>query len=138
VEDPVGQVAPPFSRPIRDARTRARSGNFDLYAWFYVRLSGVFLLFLVFGHVLITHLINDVSVVNYAFVAQRWESPFWRSYDWLMLVLALSHGLVGGKVLVDDYVHRPGWRVVSLASLASFGLIFFIVGSLVILTFQPA
>lgn len=133
----MGLVAPPANRPSRMAHARAPSGNFDLYAWFFMRVSGVFLLFLVFGHVLITHLINDVSVVNYAFVAQRWASPFWRSYDWLMLVLALSHGLVGGKVLVDDYVHRPGWRVLSLAALASFGLIFAIVGSLVILTFQP-
>ena len=118
-------------------RRRAGGGNFELYSWFYMRVSGVFLILLVFAHVVIMHLINDVSAINYAFVAARWASPFWRTYDWLMLVLALSHGLNGLKIIVDDYVHRPGLHVLAYAALASFGIIFVIVGSLVILTFQP-
>ncbi|MGH2461244.1 MAG: succinate dehydrogenase hydrophobic membrane anchor subunit [Chloroflexota bacterium] len=112
-------------------------GSFELYAWLFMRVSGVFLLFLVFGHVLIVHVINDISSVNYLFVAHRWASPFWRTYDWLMLVLALAHGANGLKIVIDDYVHRPAWRVLALAGLASFAVIFVIIGSLVILTFQP-
>jgi succinate dehydrogenase / fumarate reductase membrane anchor subunit len=114
-----------------------QSGNFELTVWLYLRVSGVLMLFLVFGHVLIMHVINDVSVVNYAFVAQRWSTPFWRTYDWLMLVLALSHGVVGMRILVYDYIHRAGWRIFSLISLYSLGVVFLILGSLVILTFQP-
>lgn len=118
-------------------RRRAGGGNFELYSWFFMRISGVFLLFLVFGHVLIMHIINDIGAINYTFVALRWESPFWRTYDWLMLVLALAHGLNGLKITVDDYVHRPVLRVLSLSALVSFGFVFVIIGSLVILTFQP-
>jgi succinate dehydrogenase / fumarate reductase membrane anchor subunit len=129
---------PPASQGgVPQTSVTSGSGNFELYSWFYVRVSGVFLLFLVFGHVLIMHIVNDVAVVNYAFVAERWSTPFWRTYDWLMLVLALSHGVVGMRVLVYDYVHQLGWRIFSLASLYSLGVIFLILGSLVILTFQP-
>ncbi len=130
-----------ITEPVRTSPARRRrpggGSNFELYTWFFMRVSGVFLLFLVFGHVLIVHVINDISMVNYIFVAHRWESPFWRTYDWLMLVLALAHGTNGLKTLIDDYVHRPAYRVLSLAALASFSLIFLIVGSLVILTFEP-
>ncbi len=123
--------ASPYRRPP------SGGDGFELYAWFFMRVSGVFLLFLVFGHVLIVHVINDITAVNYLFVAQRWESPFWRTYDWLMLILALAHGANGLRIVIDDYVHRPAWRIVSLAALVSFSAIFLIVGSLVILTFQP-
>lgn len=131
-------VAPTGQREGPSVETAGNgSNNAELWSWFYLRLSGLLLLFLVFGHVLIMHLINDISVVNYAFVAQRWSTPFWRTYDWLMLVLALSHGLLGLRIVIDDYVHRPAWRIVSFATLYSFGLTFLLLGSLVILTFQP-
>lgn len=123
---------------MSSVRQRPVSGsNFELYTWFFMRVSGVFLLFLVFGHVLIVHVLNDITAVNYLFVAQRWASPFWRTYDWLMLVLALAHGANGLRIVIGDYVHRPAYRVLALAALASFALIFVIIGSLVILTFQP-
>jgi succinate dehydrogenase / fumarate reductase membrane anchor subunit len=129
-------LTPPANRPTIRARRRA-GNNFELYSWFFMRVSGVFLLFLVFAHVVIMHLINDVSAINYAFVAMRWASPFWRTYDWLMLILALAHGLNGLKIVVDDYVHPPGWHILAYVGLASFGVIFVIIGSLVILTFEP-
>ncbi|HVC35475.1 MAG TPA: succinate dehydrogenase hydrophobic membrane anchor subunit [Chloroflexota bacterium] len=134
----MSSVIPGSARTPAPRRARPGGGsNFELYTWFFMRVSGVFLLFLVFGHVLIVHVINEISAVNYLFVAQRWESPFWRTYDWLMLVLALAHGTNGLRTLIDDYVHRPAYRVLSLAALASFALVFVIVGSLVILTFEP-
>ncbi len=130
-------LSPQYRRSPTGQRRYAGSGNFDLYAWLYLRISGVVLLFLVFGHVVIVHLLNDITAVNYSFVAARWASPFWRTYDWLMLILALSHGMVGLKTVADDYVHRPLWRIFALVAIASFGLVFVVAGSLVILTFQP-
>lgn len=130
VTEPAGAPSPRRRRPTTGS-------NFELYAWFFMRVSGVFLLFLVFGHVLIVHVINDITAVNYVFVAHRWASPFWRTYDWLMLVLALTHGANGLKIVIEDYVHRPGWRVLAMAVLASFAVVFVIIGSVVILTFEP-
>jgi succinate dehydrogenase / fumarate reductase membrane anchor subunit len=125
------------SRTPSSRRRPGRGSSYELYAWVFMRVSGVFLMLLVLGHVLIVHVITDISMVNYVFVAHRWESPFWRTYDWLMLVLALTHGANGLKTLIDDYVHRPAYRIISLTVLASFAVIFLIIGSLVILTFEP-
>lgn len=130
-------MSPSTGRPAGAPRSRQRSSNFDLYAWLFMRVSGVFLLFLVFAHVLVMHLLNDITAINYLFVAERWSTPFWRTFDWLMLILALAHGTVGLRTLIGDYVHRPALRVLSLVALASFALIFAVIGSIVILTFHP-
>ncbi len=113
-------------------------GGIDLAAWIFMRVSGVVLLFMVLTHLFIMHIANDVYNINYNFVAQRYATPFWRTYDVVMLWLALIHGVNGVRVMIDDYVGSRGWRVISLASLYVVGFIFLALGSLVILTFNPA
>lgn len=117
-------------------RARPESG-LELYAWLLMRVSGVVLLFMALGHLAIMHVLNNVDVIDYQFVARRYTTPFWRTYDLVMLWLALIHGLNGVRTLVEDYVRTRGWRVVSLASLYVAGFVFLALGSLVILTFQP-
>lgn len=117
-------------------RLRPESG-LELYAWLFMRVSGVVLLFLALGHLLIMHVVNNVEAINYQFVARRFTTPFWRTYDLVMLWLALIHGMNGARTMIEDYVGARGWRVVSLASLYIVGFIFLTLGSLVILTFHP-
>lgn len=112
-------------------------GGLELYAWFFMRVSGILLLFLALGHLAIMHLINNVEAVNYEFVARRYATPLWRTYDMAMLWLALLHGVNGMRTIVDDYVRAKSWRVVSLSALYIVGFVFLLLGSLVILTFQP-
>jgi succinate dehydrogenase / fumarate reductase membrane anchor subunit len=114
----------------------APSGGFELYAWFFMRVSGVVLLFLALGHLVIMHLVNNVDNISYDFVARRFTTPFWRSYDLLMLLLALLHGINGLRVLIDDYT-KGGRRVLALSALYVVGFTFTVVGAIVILTFQP-
>jgi succinate dehydrogenase / fumarate reductase membrane anchor subunit len=102
-----------------------------------MRISGVVLLFLALGHLAIMHLINNIEVVNYDFVAARYMTPFWRTYDLVMLWLAMIHGTNGIRTLVDDYISARGWRLVSLSSLYVVSFIILALGSLVIFTFQP-
>ncbi|HUZ47283.1 MAG TPA: succinate dehydrogenase hydrophobic membrane anchor subunit [Terriglobia bacterium] len=118
-------------------RPRPQSG-IDLYAWIFMRVSGVVLLIMVLVHLAIMHIINNIEVINYHFVAQRYATPFWRTYDLVMLWLAFIHGVNGVRVMIDDYVGSRGWRMLSLASLYVLGFIFLALGSLVILTFNPA
>ena len=113
-------------------------GGIDLLAWIFMRVSGVVLLFMVLVHLAIMHIINNIEVINYHFVAQRYATPFWRTYDVVMLWLAFIHGLNGVRVMIDDYVSSRGWRVLSLASLYVLGFVFLVLGSLVVLTFNPA
>ena len=117
-------------------RARPESG-LELYAWMFMRVSGVVLLFLALGHLLIMHIINNVDNIDFQFVARRYAAPFWRTYDLVMLWLALIHGLNGIRTLVGDYVRSKGWQVATLASLYVFGFILLALGSLTILTFQP-
>jgi succinate dehydrogenase hydrophobic anchor subunit len=56
---------------------RQRPAGFELWTWLFMRLSGIVLLFLAVGHVLIMHVLEDgVQRVNYDFVAVR--RPGWR------------------------------------------------------------
>lgn len=112
------------------------SGGFELYAWLFMRVSGVGLLFLALGHLVIMHIINNVDVIDFNFVADRYRSFGWRIYDLLLLVLAMLHGINGARVVIDDYL-RQGKRVLCLSLLYVVGFSLMILGSLVILTFQP-
>jgi succinate dehydrogenase / fumarate reductase membrane anchor subunit len=125
-----------MSHPSISGGRAAPAGGFELWAWFFMRVSGLLLLFLALGHLVIMHLVNNVDNIDYNFVAARFATPFWRTYDWVMLLLALLHGLNGMRVIIDDYF-TGARRVFALSALYSIGLIFTVLGSVVILTFQP-
>lgn len=112
-------------------------GSFELYAWFFMRVSGLLLLVLALGHLAIMHLFNSVHTIDYDFVARRWDSLFWRTYDFILLLLAMLHGANGVRYIVDDYIHRPGRRVFALSILYTVTFLFLIIGGMVIFTFRP-
>ncbi len=114
-----------------------RGTNFELWSWYYFRISGVLLLFLALGHVYVMHIATPIEEVNYAFVAARYATPFWRTYDALLLLLAMSHGVNGMRLILHDYIRARSWRVFAFSVLYSAALIFTVLGVLVILTFQP-
>ena len=102
-----------------------------------MRISGIALLFLALGHLLIMHLIHNVDNIDFQFVAARYATPFWRTYDLLMLWFAMIHGVNGVRTVLVDYVSSRGWRAASLVSLFMVGFVLLTLGSLAILTFQP-
>ena len=119
------------------SRPRPESGV-ELYAWVFMRLSGILLLVLALVHLFVMHVVNNVDAIDFRFVAQRYATPFWRTFDLMMLWLALIHGLNGLRTVVIDYVRPRGWRFDSLASIYVIGFVFLALGSLVILTFEPS
>jgi succinate dehydrogenase / fumarate reductase membrane anchor subunit len=121
---------------IGSATPRPESG-LELYAWIFMRVSGLALLFLALGHLLMMHIIHNVDSIDFRFVAARYATPFWRTYDLLMLWFAMIHGVNGVRTVLVDYINPRGWRTASLASLYVLGFIFLTLGSLAILTFQP-
>ena len=118
------------------SRPKPESGV-ELYVWLFMRISGIVLLLMVLGHFTVMHLINNIEVINYQFVARRFVTHFWRTYDLVMLWLALLHGVNGVRTLVDDYIHARGWRLLVLSSLYVLGFILVALGSLVLVVFQP-
>jgi succinate dehydrogenase membrane anchor subunit len=130
----------PSGRPPGHGTGRERpGGGLELWSWLFMRISGVVLLFLAVGHVLIMHVFDGgVSRVNFGFVAVRWQSPVWRTWDWALLVLALLHGINGLRVIVQDYVKWPSARfaVNMLFYVVGFGLL--ALGTVVVFTFDPS
>lgn len=120
------------------ALRRPSGGNINLWTWFFMRISGIVLLFLVLGHFTIVHLMGGgVSRVNFAFVSGRWSSPFWQTWDWTMLFLGMLHGANGMKVIIDDYVRSAGARTALKSLLYTLTFILIMLGTLIILTFDP-
>ena len=123
---------------LSDAYGRPRpSGGLELWSWCFMRISGILLLFLALGHLVLMHLIHNVDEIDYAFVAARYAGWLWRSYDWLMLVLAMIHGTNGARILIDDYLHPPIWRRVALTALYVVCGGLTVLGTVVALFFQP-
>jgi succinate dehydrogenase / fumarate reductase membrane anchor subunit len=114
---------------------RPRGRVLEVWSWYFLRWSGLLLVVLALGHVLIMHIINNVDVINYAFVADRWRTVGWRVYDWLLLGLALTHGMNGLRVMIDDYVHTRSKRLVCLSSAWVVYLLLMLIGTLTIVRF---
>jgi succinate dehydrogenase / fumarate reductase, membrane anchor subunit len=111
------------------------TGRLEAYAWFYMRISGLLLVLLVLVHFGIMHLSYGVTHIDFSVVAARYKTPFWRIYDLILVLLALTHGLNGVKTLADDYVRSRGWRIASLCTIATIGFVFAVMGGFTILTF---
>lgn len=126
-----------IAAPRSSNRTGQRS-NFELYSWLFMRISGIVLIFLVLGHLVIMNLLDGgVQRINFAFVAGRWSSPFWQVWDLMMLWLAMLHGTNGMRTIINDYAERDQtrfWLKMLLYLAAAFTII---LGTLVIFTFDP-
>ncbi len=119
------------------ARPASGASGFEVFSWYFFRVSGVALIFLVIVHLIAMHVTTDVAKTNYDFVAFRYQNPFWRVYDLMLLTLALLHGLNGLRVIVDDYVHARGWRLAWQSFLGLIAVSFWLMGTLTIVSFHP-
>jgi len=122
--------------PRRAGREPPRRGA-EFWWWIFMRVSGIVLLVLAVGHVLIMHVFGGgIERVNFGFVALRWQSPFWRTWDWLLLSLALVHGINGLRVITLDYVRQPGVRTAVNGVWLITGVVLFALGTVIVFTFN--
>jgi succinate dehydrogenase / fumarate reductase membrane anchor subunit len=128
-----------YTNPSRAARPKPEASGRERFWWYFMRLSGLALVFLALGHMFIMHVLVELTggEIDFAFVQSRWGTPFWRIYDLLLLVLAFVHGANGARVVVSDYItHRTARGLVIGALLAVSG-IWLVLGMLVIALFDP-
>lgn len=111
--------------------------NREFLSWYFLRVSGLALIVLALGHFTMMHVVNSILDVNYQFAAGRWAAPFWRAYDWLLLVLALLHGFNGLRVVVNEHVRPPRWRAAAQRLVAALAIGFLVLGTVTVITFQP-
>jgi succinate dehydrogenase / fumarate reductase membrane anchor subunit len=127
----------PLDRPRTPTRARSRT-NFELYSWVFMRVSGLLLVILVLGHLLIMNILDGgVQRINFGFVAGRWSSPFWQTWDLLQLWLAELHGTNGLRTIINDYATKDSTRFWLKVVLYSSTFIVMTLGTLVIFTFDP-
>ncbi len=122
---------------LNTAAARARGNGFELWSWVFMRVSGIVLLVMALLHFAIMHVFTPTEQVDYSFVASRFSTSFWRTYDLVLLFLGLLHGVNGVRVVADDYLHSRGWRLFTLSLLYTVTFIFLVLGAEVILSFEP-
>lgn len=116
----------------------AKRTNWEKWGWIYMRVSGVLLVVLVFGHLFSNLMIGEgVHAIDFGFVGGKLANPFWKIWDTLLLWLALIHGTNGMRTIVNDYIDRPalakGFKIALTLSCA----LLILLGTLVIYTLDP-
>ncbi|HEY4615195.1 MAG TPA: succinate dehydrogenase hydrophobic membrane anchor subunit [Citricoccus sp.] len=127
-----GRIDPKYTRD------RTKSGNFEMAAWLFMRLSGVVLVVLIFVHLFSNLMVGDgINGLDFGFVAGKWADPFWQFWDLALLWLAMLHGTNGVRTIINDYAERDGVRFWLKMVLYAATTIMIVLGTLVIFTFEP-
>ncbi|HEX8692031.1 MAG TPA: hypothetical protein VF746_06415 [Longimicrobium sp.] len=117
---------------------KGRRGNFELYSWFFMRISGLLLIFMALYHLTWWNLVVGVEHLSADLVRERWTNPFWRLFNVGLAVFAMLHGLNGLRYSIEDYVRRPGLRVAVKAVAYTIVLAALAWAVFALLTFDPA
>lgn len=117
----------------RSGRPRPQAGGFELAAWYYMRVSGVMLFVLALTHFSVEHFLFDPGMEKSGFIAQRWSDVLIRTFDWLFLLIVLSHAFLGIRTVTMDYL-RGGRRTLALMALTLLGIVVFVMGTVVVMT----
>ena len=89
---------------------------------------------LVLSHYLILHVLYSPADQHSGWIAEiRWSSTFWRTLDWLMLMLVLFHGFMGMRTVVSDYTNG-GTRVAVTTGLYVLAVLLLVMGTVVVMT----
>ena len=107
--------------------------NYEVLAWKWMRYSGLLLLPLAWGHVLIQDVLVGVHQIDLDYVALRWATLWWRIYDFLLLAFAFAHGVNGLRQVLNDFIKNP--KTIRLVSwlLLVFWLILSLIGATTII-----
>ena len=117
---------------------RHRSFNLEKWGWLFMRGSGVILIVLIFGHLIVNLMVGEgIHAIDFGFVAGKYATPFWQWWDVLMLWLGLIHGSNGMRTIVNDYVTREGLRKTLIWALGLAAALLIVLGTLVVFTFDP-
>jgi succinate dehydrogenase / fumarate reductase membrane anchor subunit len=119
-----------MAEPVEQVRI---SLNYESVAWKWMRYSGLLLIPLAWGHVLIQDVLVGVHQIDIDYVAMRWATLGWRVYDFLLLAFAFAHGVNGLRQVIYDYIkHKRFMRLVSIL-LFVFWLVLSLIGAVAII-----
>ena len=117
---------------------RRTGPNLEKWGWIYMRVSGVILVILIFGHLFVNLMLGEgIHGIDFAFVAGKFATPFWQWWDVIMLWLALIHGANGMRTIVNDYVTHGGTRRILVSALWLSAGFLILLGTWVVFWFDP-
>lgn len=120
--------------PVR----RRRGVNLEKWGWIFMRVSGVVLVVLIFGHLFVNLMVGEgIHALDFAFIAGKFATPFWQWWDVLMLWLALIHGGNGMRTIINDYVHNAKVRTTLVAVVWIVVAFMVLGGTWVVFSFDP-
>ncbi|GAA1751777.1 succinate dehydrogenase hydrophobic membrane anchor subunit [Rothia terrae] len=123
---------------VKYNRSSSKRNNFEMVAWLFMRLSGVALVILIFGHLFVNLMTGEgVHRIDFGFVGGKLANPFWQVWDMLLLWLAMLHGTNGIRTIIDDYAQKDKTRAFLKVILFLASAFIILVGTLVIFTFDP-
>ncbi|WP_166986808.1 succinate dehydrogenase hydrophobic membrane anchor subunit [Canibacter zhoujuaniae] len=112
--------------------------NWEKWGWIYMRVSGVILVVLIFGHLFYNLVLGDgIKAVDFGFVGGKFANPVWQWWDVAMLWLAIIHGSNGMRTIVNDYVNKPNLAKALKVAIWSAAALLILLGTLVVFTFDP-
>lgn len=137
-----------MAMPRSPQAPRKNSGaNLQKWGWLYMRISGVLLVVLIFGHLFVNligwsvnedgEVMHGVHQVTFAFVAGKYAGGFWQWWDVAMLWLGLIHGANGMTTVTNDYVVHSTARKVLVGAIWIAAALLIVLGTLVVFTFDP-
>lgn len=122
-------IVPERTKTERAQGVRPKGSRIERFWWSFMRVSGLLILPLVFGHLAMMHVVQgvfDITAAGYfvvgtgglvndtgtavEFVAERWNLligsiAVWRVYDFALLALVVAHGFNGLRLVLTDYTN---------------------------------
>lgn len=98
-----------------------------------MRYSGLLLIPLAWGHVLIQDVLVGVHRIDLDYVALRWATLGWRVYDFLLLAFAFAHGINGLRQVIHDFVQNEDYMRILTWGLLVFWLVVSSIGAIAII-----
>ncbi len=141
-------------------KSSPKSSKLERFWWSFMRISGILIIPLVFGHLAMMHILQGVfditaqttvvgtSYVNESataveFVSSRWGYIvggifIWRVYDFALLVLVTIHGFNGLRYVLTDYTMSSNLLRRGAVYLTTIGaVILLVVGGAALLSTVP-
>ena len=103
--------------------------NYESVAWKWMRYSGLLLIPLAWGHVLIQDVLVGVHQIDIDYVAMRWATLGWRIYDFLLLAFAFAHGVNGLRQVTNDFIKNKSFMRLVSVLLFLFWLVLSLIGA---------
>jgi succinate dehydrogenase / fumarate reductase membrane anchor subunit len=102
-------------------RIRMGGSKFELYMWFFTRVSGILLLMMGAFNIVYANLVGGYGAMDAA-AQMRWAffpisfhvqstsvevTPYFLNPFFLVIAFAATHGLNGVRVILQDYIRHP-------------------------------